>query len=317
MTVRTATRRQIAVPSAVLAIGMLWGATFPLAAVAGRDVGPAGAALGGITVGTAFLGLAAWYRGVGLRDLLSRFHHHFVLAMINIAGPLWLIMWASSEAGSALTATLNGFIPAATVLIVWGWLRQRPSRWQLGGTVLGAAGVVTVAGWPKTGGTSLAGAVVAFVAFALAFVYADRYLKESEPLAGSAFQHVLAIPALVAAVVLYPPGHVPSPVAIGAMIGFGIGPTAIAYTLYLWLIRRAGAVAAASINLVVPVMGAVAGVTLLREPFGWQLVGGGVLVLGSVALLAPRQSARHGQRRWHPAHVGKPGRHISTRRRVQ
>jgi drug/metabolite transporter (DMT)-like permease len=125
--------------------------------------------------------------------------------------------------------------------------------------------------------------VLAALCYAVGALYAARRLVGVSPL-------VLSLGAMVAATIaLAGPGLAQAPGSIGweaalAVLGLGVGGTAVGYILYFDLILGAGASRAILVTYLVPALALVYGVTLLDEPLTVAAVLGLALVLAGVAL---------------------------------
>jgi len=74
----------------------------------------------------------------------------------------------------------------------------------------------------------------------------------------------------------------PGPASAGLLAALGIGPTAVAYTLYFYGLRRASASTAALLSLIEPLTAAVLGALLLGNRLSATGMAGAVLLLAAV-----------------------------------
>ncbi len=169
--------------------------------------------------------------------------------------------------------------------------RRAPSgRVILGGLValagVGLLGLGRVAGTTPLGVLMLGGTGISWAAYSL-------YQRgQSDPLAGTARGFVLfalAIPLLVAAAVLAGDFRIVID-GIGLALVMGAVNTGLGYVAWTWVLAHMTREQAGVYQLIIPVIGATAGVLLLHEPLSWQLVVAGVLVVVGMGLATPKRS---------------------------
>jgi drug/metabolite transporter (DMT)-like permease len=281
-------RRDIAT---LLALGAIWGASFMLIEIGLRDLEPATLMLGRVAVAAVALGIYLPFAlrvGPALSELWQRKGTLFVLGLLNSALPFFLIAWGQQYVDSGLAAILNSSAPLFTALLAFAFVGEERVRGvRLVGVLVGFAGVVVLVGAGPSGGAravvgSLA-VVLAALCYAVGALYAGRRLAGVSPL-------VLSLGAMIAATIaLAGPGLAQAPDELGwdaalAVLGLGVGGTAVGYILYFGLILSAGASRAILVTYLVPALALVYGVTLLDEPLTAPALIGLALVLAGVAL---------------------------------
>jgi drug/metabolite transporter (DMT)-like permease len=281
-------RRHVA---ALLVLGAIWGASFMLIEVGLRDLEPTTLMLGRVAVAAVALGVYlpfALPTRPALAELRSRAGTLVVLGLLNSALPFVLIAWGQPYVDSGLAAILNSSAPLFTALLAWAFVRsERVTGLRLAGVLVGFAGVVVLVGaGPSGGGRAVAGSlavVAAAFCYACGALYAARRLAGVSPL-------VLSLGAMISATLaLAGPGLAQAPDELGweaalAVLGLGVGGTALGYILYFALILDAGASRAILVTYLVPALALVYGVTLLDEPLTAAALVGLALVLAGVAL---------------------------------
>jgi drug/metabolite transporter (DMT)-like permease len=275
----------------LLVLAAIWGASFMLIEIGLRDLEPATLMLGRVAVAAVALGI---YLPFALRvrpslgELWRRKGTLLVLGLLNSALPFFLIAWGQQYVDSGLAAILNSSAPLFTALLAWAFVRsERVTGLRLAGLLLGFAGVVVLVGAaPSGGGRAVIGSlavVAAALCYAWGALYAARRLVGVSPL-------VLSLGAMIAATLaLAVPGVAQAPDGIGwdaalAVLGLGVGGTALGYILYFALILDAGASRAILVTYLVPSLALVYGVTLLDEELTAAALVGLALVLAGVAL---------------------------------
>ena len=282
------TRRQLL---ALLVLAAIWGASFLLIEIGLRDLEPSTLMLGRVAVAALALGLYLPFAQPlrpSLAVLRRRFGALFVLGLLNSALPFFLIAWGQQYVDSGLAAILNSSAPLFTALLAWAFVRsERVTGLRLAGLLIGFGGVVVLVGAGPSGGGRAIGGSLAVVAAALCYacgaLFAARRLAGVSPL-------VLSLGAMLAATLaLAVPGLAQMPGELGwdsalAVLGLGVGGTALGYILYFALILGAGASRAILVTYLVPALALAYGVTLLDEELTAGALAGLALVLAGVAL---------------------------------
>lgn len=175
-------------------------------------------------------------------------------------------------------------------MIVSGLLAgERPGVVQVAGLVLAAAGLVALV-LPGVSAPPPVGAALMIAAGIAWGLYSLRGRRSREPaLIATAGNFIRAVPmalAVMAAALVVEPGGVGVDAA-GVLYALLSGAVAsgMGYALWYATLPRLTATRAASVQLSVPVMTALAGVPLLGEPLSLRLVLASVAVLGGIALV--------------------------------
>ncbi|HYD98965.1 MAG TPA: EamA family transporter [Alphaproteobacteria bacterium] len=184
-------------------------------------------------------------------------------------------------------------VPISAVL-AWMVDRERLGWQGVLGLAVSFCGVLLIAGQPDLTGSlpALGVVLLAGTAWAVANLQIKR-LSGVDPLALSAWTALFAAPQLAAASWLLEDGQLDA-LANAGWRGWGalaymiVFSTIVAYTLWYKLVGRYGVSRTVPWVLLVPVFGVLGGVYLLGEPLGWELLAGGVLVVGGVAVVVIR-----------------------------
>lgn len=282
--------------AALLLLGVIWGATFPIARV-GVDAG----ADPFLLVAVDFLLAAAVMAPVAV---LTRTHlpparrlaQSAGLGALLIAGinlPLyWGLRFTTGGTASIVYATSP--IISLLVLLLLGTSVELHRR-QAAALALGLGGVVLL-GLATTGSSLLAG-LSALVAFAIGAtcqgtgaVLVGRARPAGEDHWGLTFQFLGGATAAFVALPFLSrsPAFPLTAVTLGSVAYVGILSMAAGYTLFFDLIHRAGAVRANQVTFLNPVVAVVAGVLLFGERFeALEAVALGLIIVALV-LMHPR-----------------------------
>lgn len=281
---------RLGVVGALLLVGLLWGSSFPLIAVAAPSFGAVGTThtrfiIAGLVLSLLAVSSRATWRAVG-----RRFPAFLLLAALNVAAPLTLVATAVVGLNSSMASILNATTPMFTVFVAAFWLRQRVTWRQIAGIAIGITGVtVLVGGAPmQMDGRALLGvsaSLLAALLYALGGVYTRKSFQGTPPMTLALGQQLAAAALLLPITVAAPP---PGPITAGpllAVVALGLGATAGGYLIYFWIIRQAGPVVASTVSLLVPISASAIGVLWLGEPASLGLIGGLAVILTGVGLL--------------------------------
>ena len=227
-----------------------------------------------------------------------------VLGLLNNALPFVLYAYAQLRIESGLASILNATTPLWGVLVAHVFTRdERATPGKVAGVLLGFAGVAVMIG----AGAGLGGEAAAILmclaatlSYAFAAIYARRFRALGiKPLTVATGQLVGASLLLLPfSVVLERPWDIaaPSLATWGAIAGFALICTSLAYWLYFRLLESAGATNALLVTFLIPVTAILLGALVLGEALDLRHYAGMALIaLGLAAIdgrpfrrLAPR-----------------------------
>jgi drug/metabolite transporter (DMT)-like permease len=245
------------------------------------------------------------------------------LAVIESIIPFSLVAWAETQIDSGTASLLISTMPVFTVIVAMFLLpdeRRAPVR--LLALPLGIAGVVVLTGGDvlSLSGDSTAGqlAVVGAAAcYGVAAVATKFLLKTNDPINLTGTK--LGVAAAMATVLTLTANGLPETGGLStegwlSLGGIGLVSTAGAFTIYIWLVGRAGSVFASMVTYVNPVFGVFFGWALLGESIGPWTGAGAVLIATAIAsvMFGPRavESAGEWLARRRPAGMPAPASYI-------
>lgn len=164
---------------------------------------------------------------------------------------------------------------------------ERPPARRWIGAGLALVGLAWL-GWP-TGPAALPPvAVVAMTLAGVAWgVYSLAGRTAADPMATTGANFIWSLPCLaVITVLLFPAQIDPVPTSltgVGLAMVAGAITSGLGYALWYAVLPSLGGTVSALLQLLVPVIAALAGVALLGEAITWRMVGAGALTLGGIA----------------------------------
>lgn len=244
------------------------------------------------TAGGAAVLLPLVLRGGQLRGLRRHWRPLAVFATLEIILPWGLL----SDAERRLTSSMSGLLIAAVPIIAvvaarlsGGAERLSAKRWT--GLAIGFAGVAVLAGPELSGGDtwSIVEVLLTAVGYAIAPIIAARTLQDVPALPMTAvclsFAGIVYSPAAIAGW----PDAMPAGKVLAAIAGLAVVCTALAFMIFLALIREVGTSRAMVFTYVNPAVAVAAGVTLLGEPLTGTIIASFVLILAGSVLATARQ----------------------------
>lgn len=217
--------------------------------------------------------------------------------LLTFAGSYGVVYWSEQWVPSGLAAILFATYPILVTAMAWVLLpgeRMRPLG--LVGIALGFVGVAIIFSEDlrRLGGPNVAKAAIVFLlspaSSALGSVLAKRWGKGIHPIAMTVVPMALGAAALGACALAFEVGrplHFTS-TAIGSIFYLAIVGTAIAFSLYFWMLSHFAATKLSLITYGTPVVAVLLGTVWLHEPITLRVVLGAITVLAGVLLASQR-----------------------------
>jgi drug/metabolite transporter (DMT)-like permease len=262
---------------------VIWGLPYFFIKLALTEVSPLGVAWARIALGAAALLPVAWKRG-SLRGIGLHKRTVVAFAFAELIVPFILISLGEQWVSSSLAGILIATVPLMVILLspLFG-VHERLSARRLVGLVIGLAGVVTLLGLDAVDGllgwSGVGCVMIATVGYATGSLIVQRHLAGVDELGAVAASLGVATVILLPAAVWSMPARVPSPLVLTSLVVLGVVCSALALSLFFYLISQIGAARAAVITYVNPAVAAFLGVLVLHEPFGAGAVLGLALIL--------------------------------------
>ncbi|HVS85947.1 MAG TPA: DMT family transporter [Gaiellaceae bacterium] len=276
-------------PAMLVALALIWGASFMFIKIADRELAPATLIMGRLgSAAVALWAVAAvrlgWRRTVV--ELRGAWRWLVVVALVNTALPFWLLSWGETRLDSGLASIIQGAVPIFNALIAFGFFREsRVTGVKLLGLAIGFVGVALLVGAQPHGKVLGAVAVVGMaLCYATGGLLAGRHLRATPPLVVALASSSVAALAAAPAGIVQAPSHMWKGETVAAILVLGVVGTALAYLLFFALIQTAGASYASLVTYLVPPIALAYGAIFLGERFGASAFAALALVLFGVAL---------------------------------
>ncbi|WP_105244663.1 DMT family transporter [Psychrobacter sp. Marseille-P5312] len=220
--------------------------------------------------------------------------HWQLLALVGIfsaALPFVLFSFSAQSVNAGVLAVLNASVPMMSGFIASTFFKDRLSKRQVLGLVIGVIGVAILMSESLfAGGVSEAGlangllpmgyALLACVGYAVGANITRHYLYNVSPVAITAGSLIIAsILMLPVAFYAFPYDQSISAKAWVSVVCIGVFSTAIALIFMNQLIKNIGPTRATSITLVIPIFAIILGYVLLGEALDTRAIIGSVVIL--------------------------------------
>ena len=212
-----------------------------------------------------------------------------LVGMFSAAIPFILFAFSARSVNAGVLAVLNASVPMMSGFIASVFFKDRLSKKQILGLVIGVIGVVILMSenlFGEQGAASGSGllpmayALLACVGYAAGANITRNYLEKVSPVAITAGSLIIAsVIMLPVAIYEFPYGKSISLTAWVAVICIGVFSTAIALIFMNQLIKSIGPVRATSITLVIPIFAIILGYLLLGEALDTPAIIGSMVIL--------------------------------------
>ena len=269
-----------------LGLILIWGSAYTMVSVGVDYITPIWLVVYRLVLGAILVTAYVYFKGLKLPKLHDvRWRWYFILGMVGSVIPFFLLSTGQVKVDSGITAIIVGVMPLMTIVLAHFFTNERLNFQKLLGFIIGFLGIVVlflpdnlslelVSDWQ-----SQLLIVLGAFCYAVTTVIAKR-APDTPSSVGAAMMLICSVPvAIIAAIWSGLPTEVPAMMGIWMAIGLGIGSTALATILYLYVIQETGPSAIAKINYFVPLASVIFGIGLLGEEFSWRMVASFVIIV--------------------------------------
>ena len=220
----------------------------------------------------------------GIRDHLGRLT---LVGLCSAAIPFVLFAFSAKTVNAGVLAVINASVPMMSGFIASVFFKDKLSKKQILGLMIGIIGVVILMSGRLFGASSsqssgllpLGYALFACIGYALGANITKNYLHKLSPIAITAGSLIIAsIIMTPIAVYAFPYGATISAKAWMSVVCIGVFSTAIALIFMNQLIQSVGAMRATSITLIIPIFAILLGYVLLGEALDTGAIIGSVVI---------------------------------------
>lgn len=275
---------------------VLWAMSFPLTRMAVKLSDPAHGlppeviVSGRMTIGAIILLSAMSVKGERFPPLTDyrRWGMMFLLGMVGMTVPFWLITFAQRTVDSSLAALYVATAPLfVAVLAHFIFHDERLGRRTVRGLLIGFAGIGLLFGPDAVSQFGSASVLAQFLCLLATTCYAfETVLARAAPpmpslVLSAGFVSFGAVFSWLGLINVDFTGYEPVLSSWIAVIGLGVGPTALAALFYMQLVRRTSATFLALTGYTIPVVSALIGFLAYGEVQAWHaFIAFGLILVG-------------------------------------
>lgn len=269
-----------------LILVLVWGSAFTMVSVGVKYLSPIWLVAYRLLIGAALLIAYVKIKGDKFPKLTdSRWLWYFGLGLTGMVIPFYLISTGQLTVDSGLSAIIVGAMPLITIILAHYFTDERLTPLKTLGFFIGFLGIVVlflpdnlsldlVADW-RSQLLILLGAGC----YAVTTVAAKRAPKTNSSVGAAMMLIGSAIVGIIWAVFTGIPETLPPWQGLVSAAALGLGSTAFATIIYLYVIEATGPSTLAKINYFVPLASVILGVSFLDEPFTWRMVISFIVIL--------------------------------------
>jgi drug/metabolite transporter (DMT)-like permease len=276
---------------------MLWGSSYFFVAIARTELPPFTiTALRTLPAAAALL-LIVLSLGYRLPATRAEWRLFILFASFNTVLPFILIVWGQARATGGMAAILNATAPLFGVFLAHMLTHDEKMSWnRLAGIVVGLTGVTILIGYDVVFGSGAdLLARLALLAAPLCYVCANLFarirLGEYPPFVIAAMQMIGSMPTAFALSFAFEPPWAqatPSLNVLGAIAGMGIFGSALSALCHFTVLRRAGAINATLVTLIMPLTPIVLGGVFLGDKLSHTDALGAVVIATALLIIDGR-----------------------------
>jgi drug/metabolite transporter (DMT)-like permease len=285
----------------LLILGLMWGTSYAFIKLGVENGLPTFTLIATrLLIGLVLLAVVVFLAKEPLPRSPRIYGHLFLMSLINIVLPFFLITTAERSVDSAIAAVINGAVPLFVILLAALAFHDEPITVnKLVGLVVGYIGVIVIVspGLASTTGSELNGELALLgstISYAFGAVYARRMIKGLRPMIPAVFQVFFAFVVVsVLAVLTEQPFEIEwNGNAILAVVWLGVFGSGFAYLANFRLLGRIGATRTSQLAYLLPAVGIATGAVMLNEKVEPIVLAGTALVLSGIALVNSRRGER-------------------------
>ena len=281
----------------LLALAIIWSASFVFIRVLAPVLGPVWVATSRLLLGGAALTLAFLIMRRHL-DVAQHWRAYLLVGVVNSSLPFLLFAYAALTLPASYLVILNAALPLFGAMASAAWLGEPLDAAKIAGLAAGTTGVVLVSrAGPVEPDAAFAWAVAASLGAVLCYAIAGVWLKRNgralQPLAVAGWSQLLGGLALLPLATAMPvQGTITLPIVVN-VLALALVCGAAAYALYFRLIADVGPTRAMTVTFLMPGFGMLWGYLFLDETITVSMVAGAALIVaGTAAVLRPRRPAQ-------------------------
>ena len=265
---------------------IVWGSAFTLVSIGVKYISPLWLVTYRLIIGAILIIIYVKFKGLNLPSIKDkRWIWYFAMGLIGMVIPFFLLSTGQVIIDSGLTAIMVGTMPLMTVILAHFFTNEKLSITKIIGFIFGFIGIVILF-LPSDFSIELTEnwssqliIIIAAFCYAVTTIIAKR-APDTPATVGACMMLICAATAcLFVALLTGLPSSIPPLLGILTAFGLGVGSTAFASILLLYIIDQTGPSTIAKINYFVPLASVIFGVIILDEILSMRLFIAFVIIL--------------------------------------
>jgi drug/metabolite transporter (DMT)-like permease len=251
---------------------IVWGSAFTLVSIGVKYISPLWLVTYRLIIGAIIVIIYVKFKGLNLPNIRDkRWIWYFAMGLIGMVIPFFLLSTGQVIIDSGLTAIMVGTMPLMTVILAHFFTNEKLSITKIIGFIFGFIGIVILF-LPSDFSIEITEnwfsqliIIIAAFCYAVTTIIAKR-APDTPATIGACMMLICAATAcLFVALLTGFPSSMPPLLGILTAFGLGVGSTAFASILLLYIIDQTGPSTVAKINYFVPLASVIFGVIILDE----------------------------------------------------
>lgn len=265
---------------------IVWGSAFTLVSIGVKYISPLWLVTYRLIIGAILIIIYVKFKGLNLPSIKDkRWIWYFAMGLIGMVIPFFLLSTGQVIIDSGLTAIMVGTMPLMTVILAHFFTNEKLSITKIIGFIFGFIGIVILF-LPSDFSIELTEnwssqliIIIAAFCYAVTTIIAKR-APDTPATVGACMMLICAATAcLFLALLTGLPSSIPPLLGILTAFGLGVGSTAFASILLLYIIDQTGPSTIAKINYFVPLASVIFGVIILDEILSMRIFIAFVIIL--------------------------------------
>jgi drug/metabolite transporter (DMT)-like permease len=265
---------------------IVWGSAFTLVSIGVKYISPLWLVTYRLIIGAILIIIYVKFKGLNLPSIKDkRWIWYFAMGLIGMVIPFFLLSTGQVIIDSGLTAIMVGTMPLMTVILAHFFTNEKLSITKIIGFIFGFIGIVILF-LPSDFSIEITEnwfsqliIIIAAFCYAVTTIIAKR-APDTPATIGACMMLICAATAcLFVALLTGLPSSIPPLLGILTAFGLGVGSTAFASILLLYIIDQTGPSTIAKINYFVPLASVIFGVIILDEILSMRIFIAFVIIL--------------------------------------
>jgi drug/metabolite transporter (DMT)-like permease len=281
-----------------LILALIWSTTWIFIKIGLGDLPPIAFSSARFLLSVAILFAVIRIKGIALPRSAKEWRLIVLTGVLQFSINYSAVFWSEQYITSGLAAVLQATIPVFGLAIGWMFLPDERITFQkVAAIILGIAGVAVIfidqlriENWLAFAGC--VAVVIGAYAAAQASVLTKAKASNIHPAAFVFCQMLCGLPLIIGYSLIKegnPLTYNWSGTALGCILYLAVFGSVVAFWLYYWLLHRVESTKAMMISLVTPLLAVVIGAVTLGERLPPQTFFGGIMIVGSIALIVFRK----------------------------